>query len=147
MSLNDILTNDLKQAMKDHDKVKLTVVRTLKSNLTNEKVSLGRDLTEDDENTVVNREIKQHKDSIKEFTEGNRDDLVKEEQTQLDVLMNYAPKQLSEPEIKSIIDETISSLGASSMSDFGKVMGASMPKFKGKADGEIVKTLVKKALS
>lgn len=147
MSLNDILTNDLKQAMKDHDKVKLTVVRTLKSNLTNEKVSLGRDLTEDDENTVVNREIKQHKDSIKEFTEGNRDDLVKEEQTQLDVLMNYAPKQLSEPEIKSIIDETISSLGASSMSDFGKVMGASMPKLKGKADGEIVKTLVKKALS
>lgn len=147
MSLNDILTNDLKQAMKDHDKVKLTVVRTLKSNITNEKVSLGRDLTEDDENTVVNREIKQHKDSIKEFTEGNRDDLVEEEQTQLDVLMNYAPKQLSEPEIKSIIDDTISSLGASSMSDFGKVMGASMPKLKGKADGEIVKTLVKKALS
>lgn len=147
MSLNEILTSDLKQAMKDHDKVKLTVVRTLKSNLNNEKISLGHDLTEDDELAVVNREVKQHKDSIKEFTEGNREDLVTEEQTQLDVLMNYAPKQMSESEIQQIIDETINNLGASSMSDFGKVMGASMPKLKGKADGDIVKSLVKKALN
>ncbi|MCF6514982.1 GatB/YqeY domain-containing protein [Lactobacillus sp. S2-2] len=147
MSLNEILTSDLKQAMKDHDKVKLTVVRTLKSNLNNEKLSLGRDLTEDDEIAVVNREVKQHKDSIKEFTEGNREDLVTEEQTQLDVLMNYAPKQMSELEIQQIIDETINNLGASSMSDFGKVMGASMPKLKGKADGDVVKSLVKKALN
>lgn len=119
----------------------------VKASLTNERVKEGHDLTADDELTVLSREIKQRKESREEFAAANRQDLVDGLDKELDFLAKYAPKQLSDDEVKQIVTDTISEVGASSMADFGKVMGAVMPKLKGKADGAIVNKHVKALLS
>lgn len=147
MSIATNLNEDLKNAMKEHNKNALNVIRSLKSALTNEKVALGHDLSDDEELTVISREVKQVKESIAEFKDGGRDDLVAEQEEQLAVLSNYAPKQMSKEEIDKVVEETISEVNASAMSDFGKVMGAIMPKVKGKADGNEVNKSVKAHLS
>ncbi|GAA6113085.1 MAG: GatB/YqeY domain-containing protein [Apilactobacillus sp.] len=147
MSIANNLTEDLKTAMKEHNKVSLNVIRSLKTALTNEKVSVGHDLTDEEELTVITREVKQVKESIAEFKNGGRDDLVAEQEQQLEVLSKYAPEQMSKEEIDKVVEETINEVGASAMSDFGKVMGAIMPKVKGKADGNEVNQSVKAHLS
>ena len=141
MSIATSLNEDLKNAMKEHNKTALNVIRSLKSALTNEKVALGHDLSDDEELTVISREVKQVKESIAEFKDGGRDDLVAEQEEQLAVLSKYAPKQMSKEEIDKVVEETISEVGASAMSDFGKV------KVKGKADGNEVNQSVKAHLS
>ncbi|UQS86537.1 GatB/YqeY domain-containing protein [Nicoliella spurrieriana] len=146
MSLNDELTADLKSAMKAHDKESLGVIRLLKAALTNEKVKVGHDLTPDEETTVVMKEYKQRKESIEEFKKGNRDDLVAEQESQLKVLDKYVPEQMSQEEINQVVKDTIAAVGASGKADFGKVMGAVMPKVKGKADGSLVNQAVKELL-
>ncbi|WP_105956103.1 GatB/YqeY domain-containing protein [Apilactobacillus quenuiae] len=146
MSISSSINNDLKNAMKSHDKVGLTVIRMIKTDLMNEKIKLGHDLSEDEELTVISREVKQHKESISDFKKANRDDLVETQESEMKVLEKYAPKQLSQTEIDEIVSETIKSVGASNMSDFGKVMGAVMPKVKGKADGSLVQKSVKNNL-
>ncbi|UQS85447.1 GatB/YqeY domain-containing protein [Apilactobacillus apisilvae] len=143
MSISENINNDLKSAMKAHDKIALTVIRMVKTDLMNEKIKLGHDLSEDEELTVISREVKQHKESIDDFKSANRDDLVSAQEAEMKVLEKYAPKQLSKDEVDKIVSETIKSVGASNMSDFGKVMGAVMPKLKGKADGSIVNQSVK----
>ncbi|GLB46913.1 hypothetical protein WR164_08920 [Philodulcilactobacillus myokoensis] len=147
MDLNKQLMEDLKKAMLGHDKRAMSVIRMLKSALTNEKIKLGHDLKPDEINTVVSRQMKQNKESIEEFKKGHRDDLVKEQEAQLKILSKYAPKQLSEDEIKKIVSDTADQVGASSMKDFGKMMGAVMPKVKGHADGSVVNRIVKAQLN
>ncbi|TPR25638.1 GatB/YqeY domain-containing protein [Apilactobacillus micheneri] len=146
MSISNSINNDLKNAMKSHDKVALTVIRMIKTDLMNEKIKLGHDLSEDEELTVISREVKQHKESIDDFKKADRDDLVETQESEMKVLEKYAPKQLSQAEIDEVVSETINSVGASNMSDFGKVMGAVMPKIKGKADGSLVQKSVKNNL-
>lgn len=147
MDLVQQLNDDLKDAMKNGEKEKLSIVRMLKAGMMNEKVKLGHDLSDSEAAEVVNREIKQHKDSIEQFTAGKRDDLVKEQTKELDILKKYAPKQLSPAEVKKVVEETAKQLGAQSKSDFGKLMGAVMGKLKGKADGNDVKKAVNDTLS
>ncbi|MDH5106028.1 GatB/YqeY domain-containing protein [Lentilactobacillus diolivorans] len=147
MSVYDQLKSDLKDAMKARDKVRLGVIRGLKSQIMNAEVdSSNHKLTDDQINTVVMKEIKQQKESLEEFQKANRQDLVTDQQAKLKIAEEYAPKQLSNDEIEKIVVETISQVGAESMADFGKVMGAVMPKLKGKADGNIVNQFVKKQL-
>lgn len=146
MSISNNINNDLKNAMKSHDKVALTVIRMIKTDLMNEKIKLGHDLSEDEELTVISREVKQHKESIDDFKKADRDDLVETQEAEMTVLEKYAPKQLSQAEIDEVVSETINSVGASNMSDFGKVMGSVMPKVKGKADGSLVQKSVKNNL-
>ncbi|ANZ58134.1 hypothetical protein BGL34_01615 [Fructilactobacillus lindneri] len=147
MDLVQQLNDDLKDAMKKGEKEKLSIVRMLKAGMMNEKVKLGHDLSDSEAVEVVNREIKQHKDSIEQFTAGKRDDLVKEQTKELDILKKYAPKQLSPAEVKKVVEETAKQLGTKSKSDFGKLMGAVMGKLKGKADGNDVKKAVNDTLS
>ncbi|GEO74315.1 GatB YqeY domain-containing protein [Levilactobacillus namurensis DSM 19117] len=147
MSLETQLTEDLKTAMKAHDKLTLSVVRMMKAALMNEKVKQGHELTPDEELTVVSRELKQRKESMAEFAKGNRDDLVANVKAEIAVVEKYAPKQLSEDEIAKIVADSIAKVNASGMGDFGKVMGAVMPQVKGKADGAIVNKTVKAQLS
>ncbi|MTV81248.1 GatB/YqeY domain-containing protein [Secundilactobacillus folii] len=147
MSLSDTLTEDLKTAMKAHDKVALNVIRMIKTSLTNERIKLGHDLTDDDELTVLSRELKQRKESREEFAAAGRQDLVDGLDAEIKLVENYAPKQLSEDEVKQIVTDTVKQTGASSMADFGKVMGAVMPKLKGRADGSVVNKTVKAMLS
>ena len=95
---------------------------------------------------LINKNVKQRRDSIEQFKNGGRDDLVATEQTQLDVILKYLPKQLSEEEIQSLIQQGISAVSASGMQDMGKLMGHLKPQFEGKADMSIVSKLVKDLL-
>jgi uncharacterized protein len=147
MSLLERLNNDMKQAMKNKEKEKLSVIRMVKASLQNEAIKLGRELTEEDELTVISRELKQRKDSLHEFEQAGRQDLVDKIQNELAVLEDYMPKQLTEEELTEIVKETIAEVQASSKADMGKVMGAIMPKVKGKADGSLVNKLVLQNLS
>jgi uncharacterized protein YqeY len=137
----------MKNAMKNKDKQKLSVIRMVKSSLQNEQIKLGRELTDDDSLTVLNRELKQRKDSLHEFEQANREDLASKLRDEIAVLEDYMPEQLSEDEVSEIVKETIAEVGASTKADMGKVMGAIMPKVKGKADGGLVNRLVQQHLS
>lgn len=147
MSLLDILNSDMKQAMRDKEKKKLSVIRMVKAALQNEGIHLGRELTTDEELTVFTRELKQRRDSFQEFSKAGRDDLSENVQEEITILTKYMPEQLSEEEIRQIVRETIAEVGASSKADMGKVMGGIMPKVKGKADGALVNKLVQDGLS
>ncbi|MEH6941204.1 GatB/YqeY domain-containing protein [Bacillus sp. JJ722] len=148
MSLLERLNIDMKQAMKNKEKDKLSVIRMVKSSLQNEAIKLGNsELTEAEELTVLSRELKQRKDSLQEFSNAGREDLVEKIQTEIKYVEAYMPQQLSEAEVSEIVKETIQSVGATSKADMGKVMGALMPKVKGKADGSLVNKLVQQHLS
>lgn len=146
MSLLEILNSDMKQAMRDKEKKKLSVIRMVKAALQNEAIHLGRELTNDEELTVLSRELKQRRDSFQEFSKAGRDDLSENVQEEITILTKYMPEQLSEEEIRQIVSETIAEVGASSKADMGKVMGGIMPKVKGKADGSLINKLVKEML-
>lgn len=148
MSLLGRLNEDMKQAMKNKEKDKLSVVRMLKAAMQNEAIKLGRQqLSEEEELTVLSREVKQRKDSLQEFENAGREDLVQKVQNELAYVKIYMPAQLSEEEVEAIVIETIAETGASTKVDMGKVMGALMPKVKGKADGSLVSKLVQRHLS
>ncbi|WP_044894754.1 GatB/YqeY domain-containing protein [Bacillus alveayuensis] len=148
MGLLERLNNDMKQAMKNKEKEKLSVIRMVKAALQNEAIKLGKSqLSEDEELTVLSRELKQRKDSLQEFENAGRSDLVEKVKTEIQILELYMPKQLTEEELVQLIKETIAEVGASSKADMGKVMGAIMPKVKGKADGSLVNKLVLQHLS
>lgn len=132
--------------MKAKDKVTLSVIRMLKAAVQNEQIAVGHDLTPDEENTVLAREYKQHKEALEEFTTAGRQDLIDQTNHELAVVAKYMPKQMSEEEVQRVVKETIAEVGAESMKDFGKVMGAIMPKVKGQADGKLVNQTVKDAL-
>ncbi len=148
MSLLERLNNDMKQAMKNKEKDKLSVIRMMKASVQNEAIKLGKqELSEEDELTVLSRELKQRKDSLHEFEKAGRQDLAEKLRTELTFVELYMPKQLSEEELSAIVKETISEVGANSKADMGKVMAAIMPKVKGKADGSLVNKLVQQHLS
>ncbi|MFQ3542727.1 GatB/YqeY domain-containing protein [Halobacillus rhizosphaerae] len=148
MTITERLNQDMKTAMKARDKKTLSTIRMVKASMQNEAIKLGKDtLSEEEELTVLSREVKQRKDSLHEFQEAGRDDLVEGLNNELEILQVYMPKQLSEEELGQIVQETIQEVGASDKSDMGKVMSAIMPKVKGKADGSQVNKLVLKHLS
>lgn len=148
MSLLERLNNDMKQAMKNKEKDKLSVIRMVKASLQNEGIKLGTsELSEDTELTVLTRELKQRKDSLHEFSNAGREDLVNKIQTEIEILEVYLPQQLSEDELSEIVKETVAEVGASSKAEMGKVMAAIMPKVKGKADGSLVNKIVLQHLS
>lgn len=141
------LNEDMKQAMREKDKDRLSVIRMVKAAMQNEAIHLGvKELTEEQELTVLTREVKQRKESLKEFSAAKRDDLMAKVEKELAILSAYMPEQLSEAELEQLVKVTIAQLGASSKQDFGKVMGAIMPKVKGRADGKVVQNLVKQLL-
>ncbi|PPA71456.1 GatB/YqeY domain-containing protein [Jeotgalibacillus proteolyticus] len=148
MSLLERLNQDMKAAMKNKERENLSVIRMVKASLQNEGYKLGRqELTDDEAITVLSRELKQRKDSYREFKAAGRDDLADKLEFEIALIETYMPRQLTEEELESIVIETISETNASSKADMGKVMSAIMPKVKGKADGGRVNTLVLQHLS
>ena len=148
MSLLERLNKDMIQAMKSKEKDKLSVIRMVKASLQNEAIKLGtKELTDDVELTILSREVKQRKDSLHEFDKAGRQDLVDKLRTELAIVGQYMPKQLSEVELSEIVIETIAEVGARSKAEMGKVMAAIMPKVKGKADGALVNKYVQQHLS
>ncbi|WP_027108474.1 GatB/YqeY domain-containing protein [Lacticigenium naphthae] len=147
MSLVTIINDDLKSAMKARDKQKLSVLRMIKASLQNEQIKKGSELSEEEELAVVAREKKQRVDSKEEFGNAGRDDLVQQLDIEIKIVEEYLPEQLSEEEIRNLVQASINETGASSMKDMGKVMASVIPKTKGKADGKVVNTIVKEELS
>lgn len=147
MSLLDSLNSDLKTALKAHDKTTLSTVRMLKAAVMNEKIKAGHDLDHSEEIAVLSRELKQRKDSAKEFADAGRQDLVPAIKAEIKIVEQYLPQQLNQDQVKEIVAATIQEIGATSKADFGKVMKAVMPKLKGQADGKTVNTIVKSLLS
>ncbi|MFC0233186.1 GatB/YqeY domain-containing protein [Vagococcus entomophilus] len=146
MSLLTWLNEDMKTAMKARDKEKLTVIRMLKSSIQNEQIKLGKELNDEEELTVLSREMKQRKDSLTEFEKANREDLVEKVKAEIAIVEKYMPEQLTQEELTAIITDAIQQTGATSMKEFGKIMGAVMPKVKGKADGSQVNMIAKQLL-
>jgi len=147
MSLLEQLSSDLKTAMKAKDKLRLTVIRSLKTALTNAKISAGQDLSSDEELSVLSSQVKQRKDSLAEFEKGDRADLAEQTKAEIEIVQAYLPEQLDEAAVILIVDEAMQATGATGKADFGKVMQSAMPKVKGRADGAMVNQVVKSKLS
>lgn len=148
--LKQQLRDDLKQSMLAQDSERTSVLRMVISAITYaeiQKGGAGYEATDEDVLAVIQKEAKQRKDSIEQFTAGNRPELAEKEQQELTMLETYLPAQMGEDEITTLVTEAISQTGATSPSDIGKVMGALMPKTKGKADGNIVSRIVREQLS
>lgn len=142
--------DELKQSMLARDTEKTAIIRLVLSALKYyeiQKGGAGYEATDEDVIAVLQKEVKQRKDSIEQFGAAGRQDLVDKEQKELDLLQTYLPAQMSEEEITKLVSEAIAQTGAASLQDLGKVMGALMPKTKGKADGSIVSRIVKEHLS
>ena len=146
MSLLTDINEDIKTAMKSRDKERLSVLRMIKASLQNEAIKNGGELSEKQEISVLSREKKQRNESLEEFQNAGREDLVQPLKKEILIVNEYLPEQLSEEEVARLVKETIAETGAQSPKDMGKVMSALMPKTKGKADGKLVSKLVKENL-
>ena len=148
MSLQDSVMTALKAAMKSKDTVALTALRSIKSAILLARTS-GSDaeLTDEAEFKLLQKLVKQRRDSAAIFTEQNRLDLAEPELAEVEVINQFLPQMLQESEVEKVVVDTIASLGASGMKDMGRVMGAVSKTLAGKTDGKTISTLVKAKLS
>lgn len=150
MGLKETIAEDLKTAIKSGDKLRLETLRTLLAVLKEKEIELrgaGKSLTPDDEIAVLSSAAKKRRESIEQFQAGGRTDLVKQETAELAIIQEYMPKQMSDEELRQLIEDVVQTSGASSPNDFGKVMPQVMKQAKGKADGKLVQELVKQRLA
>ena len=144
--LQEILA-DIRAAMKAHDSVTLEVLRTLHSDIKNVAINAKKDVTDDIVLDVLAKSIKQRNESIEMLRKGGREENAQEEEKTLAVYQKYLPKQLSEDEVKALIEEIKAQVGAQGPKDMGKIMKELTPKTKGRFDGRRVSDLVKAALA
>jgi len=142
VNLSDRLADDMKQAMKDKNKLRLSVIRMVRSAIKYREIEIGSPLGDEEVLAVVQKELKQRRDSLQAFESAGRTDLIGDVQAEIEVLSAYLPEQLSESELQALIASIISEVGASQKSDVGKVMGKLMPQIRGKADGKLAQQLV-----
>jgi len=149
MSLMEKITADLKSAMKNKEKEKLEAIRAVKTALLLAKTEAGSsdEMSEEAEIKLLQRLVKQRRESATEYSKQNRQDLADKETNEADVISAYLPEQLSVEEIEAEVKAIIAEVGAESMKDMGKVMGKASAKFAGKADGKAISDAVKKLLS
>jgi len=144
--LKDQLNQDMRLAMKQRDRVRTSIIRLVKAGIKNKEIELGEELDDNRVIKVILALVKQHKESIEQFQKGGRDDLVRKEQAELEILECYLPEQMSEEEVMSLVREAVVRSGAISMKDVGKVMKYIMPKIQGRADGKMINERVKQSL-
>ena len=143
MSLLDSINQDLKSAMINKDVTVRDTIRMLLADIKRYEVDERAEADDTVISNLINKNIKQRRDSIEQFQEGGREDLVVREQEQLEVILKYLPEQLSDDEIKDLVQKAITELSVESMKDMGKLMGYLKPKLEGKTDMSIVSKLVK----
>jgi hypothetical protein len=151
-SLLEQITEDLKSAMRAKDKVRLRTLRSLRAAITNKEIDKrqegeGGELDEQEQMAIVRKQVKQRKDSIEQYEKAGRDDLVKKEQAEIDVLEDYLPQPLTDEELEEKISAIIDDVGAETMADMGPVMGRAMSELRGRADGSRVQQIVREMLS
>ncbi|MEO1520270.1 MAG: GatB/YqeY domain-containing protein [Cyanobacteria bacterium J06633_2] len=151
MSLKDIISDEIKSAMKAKDKIRLETVRSIKKVILEKETSVrakGQEgLTDEEDMDVLVQQAKQRRDSIEQYRNAGRDELADKEAQELAIIESFLPKQLTDEEIGAVVDALIAETGASSAKDMGKVMGLAMKQLRGKADGKKVQELVKAKLS
>jgi uncharacterized protein YqeY len=149
MSLEQTIMNDLKTAMLAKDEKSLRSLRAIKAAILLAKTSEGAsgELKQEDEIKLLQKLVKQRKDSLEIYRQQNRADLAQKEQEEIEVIEKFLPKQLSAEELKAIIAKIIGDVGASSPADMGKVMGTATKQLAGRADGKTISALVKELLA
>ncbi|MBD3617162.1 MAG: GatB/YqeY domain-containing protein [Gracilimonas sp.] len=150
MTIQEQIVADIKEAMKAKAQDKLRVLRSLKAKLMEKEISERKEgeakLSDEQAVEVLMKAAKQRKESIEQFEEGGREDLAENEKAELKIIETYLPEMMDEEEVRSIVKEKITAVGASGMQDMGKVMGPLMGQLKGKADGSLVSKIVKEEL-
>lgn len=146
MTLIEKIDSDLKTALRNKDEIRLNVLRMLKSELKYKAIDTGDDLSEEDTIAVLSSAAKKRNEAIEEFRRGGREDLVKQETAEYEIIKEYLPEQLSEDELKEIVKNKIAETGAVSINDLGMVMKALMPEVRGRADGKTVNFVVRSVL-
>lgn len=147
MNFTEVVENELMAAAKKQDKVRLSTLRMIKAALHNKEIDLRRGLNETEVLQLLSSMVKQRRDSIDQFKLGGRDDLVKKEEQELQIIQTFMPQQLSEAELDAEIEKAIKEVNATSAKDMGKVMKVLMPRLTGKADGKAVNERLKIKLS
>lgn len=148
MSIKDLLTEDMKQAMKDKEsgKLRLSVIRMARANIKNIEIDEKRELNDDEVLAVLMKEVKMRQDSLEEFAKAGREELVEQAKQEIAILRKYLPEQLSDEELRALVEEAVAETGAAGPKDMGKVMAALMPKTRGRADGKRINTMVRELL-
>ena len=146
-TLKDRITADMKEAMRAKEAVRLEAIRLLRAAIQRREVDERVELDEDEVLAVVQKMIKQGRDSIEQFEKGGRDDLVQKEAATLEILETYLPEQLDESKLAALIDQALTETGAQSIRDMGKVMGWLKPHVQGRADMGSVSASIKQKLS
>lgn len=146
MTLKQKLQEDLKTSMKNKDTLRKSVITLIRSSIKQVEVDKRIELNDDDIIDIISKQLKQRNDSLEQFLDAGREDLVEETRSEIEVLKEYLPQQLSEEELNEIVKQTISEVGATSMKDMGKIMSVIKPKTKGRADGKLINKLVNENL-
>ena len=148
MTLKDRLVEDMKLAMKakEEGKVRLSVIRMARAAIKNAEIDKKIEFNDEQVVEVLAREMKLRRDALEVFGQADRPDKVKALKEEMEVLKDYLPQQLSEGDIRQLVQETVTAVGAQSLKDLGKVMGAVTPKTKGRADGKLVNQIVREIL-
>lgn len=144
--MREKILNDLKEAMKAQDKEKLTVIRMVKGAIQMEELNVKHELTDDEVISIIAKQIKTRKESIVEFEKGNRADLIQQTESEIQILEEYMPEQLSIEEVREIIEKVFDEVNPTGIKDMGKLMGKLNPLLKGKADMGLVSSIVKDKL-
>lgn len=146
MTITQRINQELTAAMKAGESEKLGTLRLVRSALKNKEIELGHELTDDETQAVLKKEVKQRRESVEQYTAGGRTELAKKELAEIALLEQYLPAELSDDELATIVNEAIQSTGASAPADMGKAMGAAMSKVAGQADGNRVSAMVRAKL-
>jgi len=147
MSLEAIINEQLKDAIKSGDKIRLETIRSLRASIIEfNKSGANREMNNDDELKILKSAAKKRKDAIEMYEKGGRTELAEKEKQELEIINSFLPKQASEEEIKNVVLKTIQNVNAEGIKDMGKVMGTVMKELKGKADGNIVRQIVQTEL-
>ena len=147
MTRESKIREDLKEALKQRDETRVSVLRMLLSEIKNTEIAQQEPLDEDKILDVISKDGKRHRESIEAFRQGNRNDLVAQEEAELSILMGYLPKQVSREEIKAAAQQVIEAMGVKGIKDKGKVMSQLMPQLRGKAGGKEVSEVVSELLA
>ena len=146
MSTEARLLEDMKAAMKAKDKDRLATIRLTRAALQNRRIDKGSDLTDNEAIEIVSSEVKKRRQAVEEYRNLGRADVADGLEKEIKILMEYLPEQLSDEEVVSIVEGAVAQVGATGIDDLGKVMGAVMPKVKGRADGKKVNEIVRQIL-
>ena len=148
MALEQQIQTDIMEAMKAHDEARLNATRGIKSEILLAKTSgAEHELTDADVLKIIQKLVKQRKESAELYTQGNRPELAEKELSEMRMMEAYLPKALSEDEVRNILKEVVAEVGATGPKDMGKVMGAATKRRAGQADGRLISTLVKELLA